>query len=135
MRPMNTSAVQYIPALSPTQITVGGSTNPLDLSKFTKATLIVSTGSTAAGTIAVNVQRSATSNGTFQPIGASVSAAVLGSTHVRSFVCESSAVWYRLHYTQTGNGSPVMSMIVAAQGARAVPVDQYSGVTSYSTIA
>lgn len=135
LKGQDTSAIKYITALSPTAISAAGSTNPVDLSKHTFATLIVSTGSTAAATITAEVQRSGTSNGTFQPTGASISTAVLGELHVRSFVVAASPVWYRVYYTATGAGSPVMDMVLAAQGTRAAPVDQDSNTTSYSVIA
>ena len=85
--------------------------------------------------ITAAVQRSATSNGTFQPIGASVNAAVLGGLHARSFVVAASPVWYKVHYTATGAGSPSMGIILAGQGVREAPIDQDSGTTSYSVIA
>lgn len=134
LKGLDTSSIQYIQALSPTAISAAGSTNAVDLSKFTHGTLLVSTGSTAAATITADVLRSSASNGTFHNFGASVSAAVLGSLHGRSFTLGSSDVWYKLYYTATGSGSPVMSFVLKAAGARDVPVDQDSNTTSYSVI-
>ncbi|WP_455218605.1 hypothetical protein [Kaarinaea lacus] len=134
LKGLDSSAIKYISALSPTAISAAGSTNAVDLSNFTFATLLVSAGSTAAATINVNVVRSATSNGTFNSFGASVSAAVLGGAHARSFVVGGSTGWHKLYYTATGAGSPVMQMFLIGQGVREVPIDQDSNTTSYSVI-
>lgn len=135
LKGLDTSAIQYISALSPTAISAAGSTLASNLGNHTFATLLVSTGSTGAAVITAEVQRSATSNGTFQPTGASVNAAILGGLHARSLVLASSAVWYKIYYTATGAGSPVMSVVLAAQGTREAPVDQDPRTTSYSVIA
>ena len=134
LKGLDSSAIKYITALSPTAISAAGSTNAIDLSKFTQATLIVSTGSTGAAAITVNAVRSSASNGTFHGFGASVNAAVLGGLHTRSFTVGSSDVWYKAFYTATGAGSPAMVAFFAADGARDVPVDQDSATTSYSVI-
>lgn len=133
LKGLDGSTIKYYTALSPTAISAAGSTNPIDLSKATFATMIVDTGSTAAGTINVSVLRSGTSNGTFNTNGASVAASVLGNKYVRSFTLNSSAVWHRCYYTATGAGSPSMNITIAAQGQREAPVDQATDVTVYST--
>ena len=66
LKGLGTSEIKYITALSPTAISAAGSSNAIDLSKFTHGTLIVSAGSTAAATINLDLLRSGTSNGTFQ---------------------------------------------------------------------
>ena len=58
LKGLDSSAIKYITALSSTAISAAGSTNAIDLSKFTQATLIVSTGSTGAAAITVNAVRS-----------------------------------------------------------------------------
>lgn len=134
LKGLDTSTIKYYSALSPTAISAAGSTNAVDLSNSTFATLIVDAGSTAAATVTADMVRSSASNGTFHNFGASVSAAVLGGKHVRSFATNSSDVWYKVYYTATGSGSPVMNFTIAAAGQREAPVDQNSGVTSYSVI-
>lgn len=134
LKGLDTSTVKYYTALSPTAISAAGSTNAIDLSKSTFATLIVTTGSTAAATINVDVLRSSASNGTFHNFGASIPATILGTTYVRSFVTSSSDVWYKTYYTAAGAGSPSMGFVIAAQGQREAPVDQDSSTTSFSVI-
>ncbi len=134
LKGIDTSAIAYITALSPTAISAAGSSNAIDLSKYTHATLVVSTGSTAAATINVDVVRSSASNGTFHNFGASVPATILGQRYVRSFTLGSSDVWYKAFYTATGAGSPVMDVLFVAAGVREAVIDQPSGTTSYSVI-
>jgi hypothetical protein len=135
LKGLDSSAVLYATALSPALTSSGGSSNPINLSKFTNGTLILTAGSTAAATIAAYVLRSGTSDGTFQDFGASVSAAVLGKTHVRTFPINTSAVWHRVFYTHTGAGSPAVNILLAANGTRSVPINQDSNTTSYGTVA
>lgn len=134
LKGLDGSAIKYITALSPTAISAAASSNPFDLSGHTFATLLVTAGSTGAATITAAVQRSSASNGTFQPFGASISAAVLGGTHVRSFAVATSAVWHKVYWTATGAGSPVMAAYLIGQGTREVPIDQPTGTTSYGTV-
>lgn len=134
LKGIDTSAIAYITALSPTAISAAGSSNAFDLSKYTHATLVVTTGSTAAATINVDMVRSSASNGTFHNFGASVSAAVLGGLHVRSFALSSSDTFYKAYYTATGAGSPSMGVVLIAGGAREAVIDQPSGTTSYSVV-
>lgn len=134
LKGLDTSAVKYISQLVPAAVTAAASTTAVDLSDFTFATLLGTAGSTADGAIAVNVQRSATSNGTFQPIGCSINLNVANKTKVRSFTMNSSCVWYKLHYTQTGNGSPITALYLIGQGSRKAPINQHDDTTSYSVI-
>lgn len=134
LKGLDTSAIKFVQALSPTAVTSLACSNPIDFSNFTAGTVILNAGSTAAVTVSLYVLRSATSNGTFQGTGASMAAAVLGKTHVRSFGANSSAVWYQIYRTHVGAGSPVCSITVLCQGAREMPIDQDSNTTSYSVI-
>ena len=134
LKGLDGSAVKYITALSPTAISAAASTAAHDLSNFTFGTVVVSTGSTGAAALVLNVQRSSASNGTFQPFGASVTAAVLGKSQVRSFAVNTSAVWHRVHYTATGGGSPAMSIVLIGSGGREAPIDQDSNTVTYGTI-
>lgn len=134
LKGIDTSAIKYIQALSPTAISAAGSTNAVDLSNFTHATLLFTTGSTAAATITVNAVRASASNGTFHNFGASVQGAVLGKTHVRSWTVGGSEGWYKLHYTAAGAGSPVCAAYIVAAGTREAPVDQDSNTTSYGVV-
>ena len=134
LKGLDTSAIKYIQALSPTAMTVLGSTNAVDLSNFTHATLILQSGSTGAATVTADMVRASASNGTFHNFGASVNAAVAGKTHVRSWVVGGSEGWHKVYYTQTGSGSPVCNALIVAAGTREAPVDQDSNTTSYSVI-
>ena len=134
LKGIDTSAVKYYNVLSASEILEGGSGTAIDLSKFTHATLVFSCGSTAAVVMTGDMLRSSASNGTFHNFGASISAAITNSLHVRSFTLGSSDVWYKLYHTQTGNGSPACAAVIVAQGARVAPVDQATLVTSYSVI-
>lgn len=134
LKGLGTSEIKYYTALSSTAISAAGSSNAVDLSKFTHGTLIVSTGSTGAATITVDVMRSGTSNGTFQSFGASVSASVLGHLEVRAFTIGTSAVWHKTYRTATGGGSPAMVEVIAAAGARSTPINNEDSTRSYSVI-
>ena len=134
LKGLDTSAIKYVTAQPSTAISSAGSTGASDFSAFTHGTLIVSTGSTGAATVTVDVLRSSASNGTFHNFGASISAAVLGSLHVRSFTLGSSDVWYKTYHTATGGGSPAMVEIIALAGAREAPVDQETDTTTYSVV-
>lgn len=134
LKGIDTSAIKYISALSSIALTDGGSTDAVDLSNFTFATLIVNTGSTALGATTVDMVRSATSNGTFNGFGASVNVVTSGQLHVRPFVLSSSAFWYSAYYTQLNAASPPISITLAVSGTREAPIDQESSTTSYSVI-
>ena len=134
LKGIDTSAVKYYNLLSASEILGGGSGTAYDLSKFTHGTLVFSCGSTAAAAMTGDMLRSSASNGTFHNFGASISAAIANSLHVRSFTLGSSDVWYKLYHTATGTGSPACAAVLVAQGARETPVDQETLVTSYSVI-
>lgn len=134
LKGIDTSAIAYITALSPTAISAAGSTNPVDLSNYTHATLVVSAGSTGAGVVTADVVRSSASDGTFHNFGASVPGPILGLRHIRSFTLGSSDVWYRVYYTATGAGSPTMDMMLVAAGVRGAPINQPTGASSFSVI-
>ena len=130
----DTSAIKYIQALVPVAATAAASTTAVNLGNYTFGTLLVSTGSTGAAVITADVQRSATSNGTFQPFGASVTVNDANTLTVRSFVVASSAIFYKVWYTHLGGGSPIVGIVLAAQGVREAPIDQDSATTSYSVV-
>lgn len=132
LKGQDTSAIKYVQCIVPAAVTAAASSQAVDLSNYTFGTMLVSGGS-VAGAITVEVQRSATSNGTFQGTGASVNVNAASTTHVRSFTINSSAVWHRLYYTHT-SGSPVAAMYLIGQGVREAPINQDSSTTSYSVI-
>lgn len=134
LKGIDTSAIKYYNLLSASELLGGGSGTAYDLSKGTHATLILSCGSTAAAVVTGDMLRSSASNGTFHNFGASVSAAITDTVHVRSFILGSSDVWYKLYYTVLGAGSPSVAAVLAVSGQRVTPVDQESDVTSYSVI-
>lgn len=135
LKGLDTSAIKYVQGIVPAAISAAASTQAVDLSNFTFGTVLGTAGSTGAAAVAVNVLRSATSNGTFQPIGCSITLSIASKTQVRSFTANSSAVWYRLHYTAAGAGSPILALYLIGQGVREAPIDQDSNTTSYSVIA
>ena len=123
------SEVKNILGLSPVALGAAGSGTPFFAGDFTNATLLFAS---TAGVATANLIRSATSNGTFQTWGASVTGTASGLA-VRSFVLGSSANWYRLHYSN-GAGSATMCAIIQLHGAEHTPVDQASGTTVYTTV-
>lgn len=132
-RGLTGSEIKYVAALSPVALATAGSGTAIDLSGFEFGTLLVSLGS--AGDAAANefhVLRSATSDGTFNGFGASVGAVPSGSMVARSFTI-GSQIWHKVYYTN-GAGSMQAAVIIAAQGARATPVNQDSKTTVYSTV-
>jgi hypothetical protein len=134
LKGLDTSAVKYVQCLVPAARSTGGSTQAVDYSNFTFGTVLATCGSTGAAAITVSVLRSATSNGTFNGIGASLNLSAASKTHVRSFTANSSAVWYKLYLTHVGGGSPIVSAYLIQQGGREAPIDQDTNTTSYSVI-
>ena len=130
-RGLDGSAIQYISAVSPVNLSVGGSSAPFDLAKFQQGTVLLHCVS-ADGT--AHVMRSATSDGTFGAFGCSVPGDASGLS-VRSFGVNTSATWHKIQYSNEDAGSMLTSIIVLAQGARFVPVEQNSNTTVYSTVA
>lgn len=132
----DTSAIKYIQSLPQTATSTASNSETVeDFGNYTFGTVLVSTGSTAAAVITINVQRSATSDGSFSSFGASAVASVLGQLYVRSFVISSSAHFYRTQWTHLGAGSPSIGIILAAQGVRSAPIVQQANTTTYGVVA
>lgn len=123
------SEVKYVLGLSAVAVGSAGSGAAFDAAGFSFGTLLFSS-NTAGGT--VSLVRSATSNGTFQGWGASITG-VASELAVRSFVLTGSNTWYKLHY-DNGAGSMTGCAIVALQGAYRTPVDQESTTNVFSTV-
>lgn len=130
-RGLDGSAIQYTVAVSPVNLSVGGSSPAFDLSAFQHGTLIFDCVS-AQGT--AKMMRSATSAGTFNLFGCSVPGNASGLT-VRSFGIHTSCVWHKVQYSNEDAGSMLTSVIIAAQGARSVPITQASMTNVYSFVA
>jgi hypothetical protein len=125
MNGFNGSAIKYISALSPLEVAAAGSTNPFDLSDGRWLNVLVH----ADGAVVVNIERSGTSNGTFNQVGCSILGDASGLA-VRSLPLQSSAVWYKASYVGTG----LTSIIFEVQGQRKIPVDQDANTTVYSDV-
>ena len=127
-RGLNGSAILYVSGGSPFAIdhTLALCSNAIDFSNFQLGTIIALPGVTV-GSGTYKVQRSGTSNGTFQPFGASVVTSAAGGMQVRSFVANSSAVWHKVSRTTTG--SQTTAIILIGHGARRVPITQPTGTT------
>jgi hypothetical protein len=123
------SEVKYVLGLSAVSIGAAGSGAAFNAAGFTFGTLLFSS-NTAGATM--SLLRSATSNGTFQGWGASVTG-VASKLAVRSFVLTSPNTWYKVHY-DNGAGSLVGCGIVALQGAYVTPVNQESTTNVFSTV-
>ena len=134
---LNGSVIKIVNALSGVAIAAAGSSNATDYSGYEGGMLIVSTGSapTATGML-VHVQRSATSNGTFEAFGASIQAAATNNTVVtRSFAINTSAVWHKVYYTNGAGGSFIGNIEVLLHNARLEPVStQSTNVTVLSDV-
>lgn len=126
-RGLTGSEIGYFGMASPVAIGAAGSSNPVDLSNYGFATLAVHAGSVNTGA-AVYVQRSATSGGTFDGFGASVGLNSGGQYKTVSFPTKSSAVWYRVAYTN-GTGSAILAVSLHAQEARTTPITQPSNTS------
>ena len=135
--PMNGSTIRIIQALSGVAIAAAGSSNPVNLAAYEKAMLILSVGSAPTGAgFLVSVQRSATSNGTFQPFGASLPGQNANAkVTTRSFAINTSAVWHRIFYDNSNLGSAIVNVEILAHNPRYEPVTtQESNVTVYSDV-
>ena len=134
------SSVKIIQALSPGSIgsTTPGSTGPSNFAGFEWATVIVSVGcaiSATANRLAVDVERSSTSNGTFGKAGASFPAISAGSQcFVRSFALNTSANWHRITYDTNGGGSCNFDVLVILSKPRVESVDQDSRTTIHGDV-
>lgn len=132
---LNGSVIKIVNALSGVAIAAAGSSNPVDFSGYEGAMVILSTGSAPSSNgLTVHVQRSATSNGTFQGFGASLPGGNANNAVVtRSFAINTSAVWHRIAYENSG-GSFVGNIEFLLHNPRYEPVTTQSGVTVYSDI-
>lgn len=130
MNRYNDSMALYNLALSPTAVSAGGSSNPVDLGKLGggQATLFAMA---ADGEATLQVERSSASDGTFAPFGASmvVPASSLG---VRSFKLNGSATWYRVTYDSAGT---TLAAMLKAGGAGRSPQTNPSDVSVFSEVA
>ena len=124
------SEVKYVLGLSGVALATPGSGAPFFAGGHNYGTMILQTDS---ADFTVNLQRSATSNGTFANWGASLPGNASGLA-VRSFVLGSSAVWYKVAYDNNAAGSAISSIIVALQGAERTPVEQDDNTTVYSSV-
>lgn len=127
-RPLTASEIGYFGITSPLAFGAAACSNPVDLSNYEFATLAVHAGSVNTGA-AVYVQRSATSNGTFAGIGASLSFGAGGQYKTVSFSTVSSAVWYRVA-RNNGTGSAVLAVSIHAQNPRSTPITQPTNTSS-----
>ena len=131
MNGMNGSAIQYIVALSGVTFADGASSNPFNIGATGRWLNVLAVANSAQTVF--NVERSATSNGTFNPVGLSIAPAASGLT-VRGMPLQSSATWYKLSYDNTG-GSTTATVIFEVQGQRDVPIrTQATGTTVLSDV-
>lgn len=121
----NGSTILVIPAVSANVAALTGlSSNGFNLAGYTGAMLIGATASHGSLDGAIfKVVRSATSNGTFSPFGMSLSSnqGASGTTFVRSFLINTSAIWHKVVYNN-GSGSSVPYAFLLGFGARTQPV-------------
>lgn len=123
------SEVKYVLGLSAVGFGAAGSSAAFDGAGFSFATLLFQANSAGA---TAQVVRSATSNGTFNGWGASVTG-VASELAVRSFVLTGGSPWYKVHYNNVA-GSVTGCAIVALQGAYQTPVNQESTTNVFSTV-
>lgn len=138
MRSLNASGVQYINALSPTNVNYAGSTGASNFAGFETGQLVVigSSAPSAAGFM-VKLLRSGTSDGTFAAFGGSISynSMVIKGTRVRSWSLDSSACWYLVAYNNSNGGSTGATAIeVVLKDARNVPITQNTNTTVFSDV-
>lgn len=124
------SEIGFILALSPVNVAGAGSTNPVDLSQYEFLNILVES---ASDDLTVNLERSATSNGTFAQVGLSMPGDASKLT-ARGFALGSSAFWYKVSYDIEGAGSAITSIQFVCHPARRTPVKQHTNTTVYSTI-
>jgi len=129
---LNGSALKIIALSSPVALNLGGSTSVYNASGFNFGTLVISGGSTAAQ-VRYKITRSATSDGTFGDIGASIQV-VDGSAnaYVRSFAIDASTPFLRGEYAVTGATSVTFAATLILGGARQFPITQDTRTTVYS---
>lgn len=132
MNGMNGSAIKYVQALSPLNVAGAGSSNPFELGNTGRWMNVLV--QSASDDLVVNVERSATSNGTFAQVGLSVPGNASGLA-VRGMPLQSSAVWYKISYDMEGNGSAISSVVLAVQGQRDIPLHtQDANTVTYSDV-
>src|SRR3990167_7168286 len=105
-RGLSGSQTYRVQALSPVALATPGSTTPVNYGEFGWGTLIAIANSAA---YRINVERSATSNGTFAQIGCSLTTTASEASQ-RSFTMESSAIWYRVSYDNNDQGSVIAAI-------------------------
>jgi hypothetical protein len=123
------SEVKYIVGLSNLAVAAAGSSNPVNLKDSGFVNVLVAADS---DDLVVNVERSATSNGTFNQIGCSLQSVASGLA-VRSFRM-GSPNWVKVSYDNGNAGSINAVILLEAQEMRQTPVNQETNVTVYSTI-
>ena len=131
-RGLDGSALGVYQLLSANDFDGGGSSNPVDLSNYATAMLVLAAGSVNTG-FQARMERSATSNGTFGEFGASLAVNAGCVIFTRGFGLGTSNVWHRLYYTN-GTGSATAAVVLVAQGARVAPITQPTGVTTWSFV-
>lgn len=132
-RGLSGSEVKYYTALSAGHFAEPGSSNPVNLSRYEWATMILTAG--CVNNLTVSMARSATSDGTFSQFGASINlTAGSGQTRARSFSLVSSAVFYQLQYDSNDAGSTNAAVIIEATNPRHTPIDQESTTQVLSSI-
>jgi hypothetical protein len=135
MRVPNASTILIIPAVSANLAATGGSSDPFNLAGYYGAMVIGTTGSNGNGGTGVSIKavRSATSNGTFNNWGFSLSpiAGGSGKTSVRNFLVNTSATWHKIVYNNNGGGSynPVVFVLGFRSYTEPVPT-QNTNVTA-----
>ena len=134
----NGSAIKYICSLSSVNYSgPGASTNASNFSGFEFATLqVLASSAASAQGVVVNVLRSATSDGTFSPFGASISvqSVIKNGTYLRSFTLDSSALWHKASYDNNNTGSATISINFQLHNPRNAPITQDSGTVCFSDI-
>lgn len=131
MKNFSASEILFQTLASPVGLGAAGSTNPVDLSNYQFGNFFVLSNSDSG---VLNVMRSATSNGTFAAIGASLATKASGIA-VRGVALNSSAVWYKLSYDNNNAGSIIYAAGVLGMGARRTPLPTQPTTTqTYSSV-
>ena len=128
-RGLSGSQVKFATGLSYLAVSAAGSGGPSNFAAYGFGTVIVAADS---ADLATYLQRSTTSNGTFNGWGCSLQSVASGLA-VRSFKM-GSPNWLRVAYDNANAGSVNAVIILEMQEARDNPVDQESNVTVSSTV-
>jgi hypothetical protein len=140
MRIPNGSQVFINVGLSGQSIAAATSGDAFNLAGYYGAMLLGGATSNGGGTTGTTykVFRSATSNGTFNPFGASltgIAAGSLGAVVVRNFLVNTSCTWHRVIANNNNNGSVVpVAFVLAFKGAYEPVLTQSSKVTVLSDV-